>query len=748
MTQSQSKQRKLWFISWRWRIVVPMTAAMMLVAMLGAYFVAVRASDGLRILQDDILLESVRGLVDRTDAFYQRQYQEAQRIAFTVGVPESVERDEEEVLSENIEALARLAELDSVILTDIDGVEVLGVQWVPQADDYAVNSGTNLSEQSVVRQALAGDAGTAGYLRTPEGVLMYVGVPLSIDSSVIGATLVGADLPDVMAALKGSAVTQIALYDDGGELLQTTFPLSDQTRPDLTVNASLMEQTLGTDGRAVPIQSQTINRVPHRAAYLPVNMGGSTLGIAGIFVPDNIPATTIVTRQLNGLMAAGIAGAAVVMVFVGLFFLTERVERVQKTAEALARGNVAARTRMKPSDEAGAAGAALDAFANRVQYERDTMQQALNRQRRESNHLTAVLESLPDGVIVQDTTGQMTFINQVARQLMAATRQPLADLLKPYISQQAQGQQLAPGMYALGNPEQVNVGGTMLNVQAASIVAVNGERVGTVLVLRDMTEQVQQAQQRERLLRAVEKEIQAPLAELAQASALSGQPIDDFAKEITKRAVALQKLVVEMRELTSIDGEAVKQQQKALPLDTLIWAVANDWRQIAQAAEIDLRVTIQRAGLYILGDERRLRWAVGNILDNAVKYTPPGGTVTLEINGESKGQAMMRVRDSGVGIAEQDLPHVTTRFYRGNPSTKTGEIIRTPGMGQGLHTAEQIFAAHGGFLRVRSQVGTGTAVYFSVPVTSAQTLDLPRVVEDFEGETVKLPEGQMRDLNL
>jgi two-component system, OmpR family, phosphate regulon sensor histidine kinase PhoR len=748
MTQSQPKKRQPWFISWRWRIVVPMTAAVMLVAMLGAYFVAVRASDGLRILQDDILLESVRGVVSRTDAFYERHYQEAQRMAFTVGVPEAVADSEEEILTETIEALARLGDLDSVILTDTNGIEVLGVQWVAEANDYAVNSGTNLSEQAVVRQALAGNAGTAGYLRTPEGILMFVGVPLQVDGGVVGSVLVGVELADVMTTLKGSAVTDVALYDDDGALLQTTFPLNDQTRPDLAVNTSLMGQTLGTDGRAVPIQSQTISRVPHRAAYLPVNMGDSTLGIAGIFVPNNIPATTIVTRQLNGLMAAGIAGAAVVMVFVGLFFFTERVERVQKTAEALARGNTAARTRMKATDEAGAAGAALDAFANRVQHERDAMQQTLNRQRREANHLTAVLESLPDGVIVQDNNGQMTFINNAARQLLATSRQPLAELLRPFESQQAHGEPLAPGMYALGNPQQVNVGGKMLNAQAASIMTMNGERVGTVLVLRDMTEYVQQEQQRERLLRAVEEEIHAPLAELAQASALSGQPLGDFAKEITKRAVALQKLVVEMRELTEVDDEAVRQRQKVLPLDTLIWTVANDWRQIAQAAEITLRVTIQRPGLHILGDERRLRWAVGNILDNAIKYTPPGGTVTLEINGESKGQAMMRVRDSGVGIADQDLPHVTTRFYRGNPTTQTGEIIRTPGMGQGLHTAEQIFSVHGGFLRVRSQVGAGTAVYFSVPVTSTQTLDLPRIVEDFEGETVKLPEGQMRDLNL
>ncbi|MEL7234288.1 MAG: HAMP domain-containing sensor histidine kinase, partial [Chloroflexota bacterium] len=307
---------------------------------------------------------------------------------------------------------------------------------------------------------------------------------------------------------------------------------------------------------------------------------------------------------------------------------------------------------------------------------------------------------------------------------------------------------LAPGFYAIGDPQRIEMGEKMLNAQAAAITSVSGEQVGTVIVMRDMTEMVRQEQRRERLLQAVEEQVQAPLQDIARASAYDDTPLDDFTREITKRAVALQKLVVEMREITTVDVDEIQQVQKQIRLDTFIWAVANEWRQIAQAAGLQFYVSIERNGMHVLGEERRLRWAVGNIIDNAIKYTPPGGSVTLEVTGESKGQALMRVRDNGAGIAAAELPHVTTRFYRGNPVTKTGAIIRTPGMGQGLHTAEQIFKAHGGFLRVRSKPSIGTAVYFSLPVTSAQSLDLPRLQEDFEGETVKLPENQFPDLRL
>ncbi|MEM6284782.1 MAG: ATP-binding protein [Chloroflexota bacterium] len=579
---------------------------------------------------------------------------------------------------------------------------------------------------------------------------MYVSAPLRSGEQIVGAVLAGNNMDALTAELQGSAVAQVAVYGADAQLLQTSLELNDITRQALVLDTALQRQALATDGRNVPVRSLTMGGVPYRAAYAPLNYGQSTPGVVAVLIPDNLPFATGVARQLTAIMAAGITGMAVAMVFVGVAFMAGRTQRVQNTAEALAAGHKTARTHMQPVDEAGAAGAALDQYANRVLREQNVMQQALQRQRRETNHLAAVLTALPDGVIVQDTTGNLTFVNESARRLLNTStniQENFARMVQKIRGDRAR-HPLAPGLYAIGDPQRIEMGERMLNAQAAAITSVGGEQVGTVIVMRDMTDMVQQEQKRERLLQAVEEQVQSPLMDIAQASAFDDTPLDDFTREITKRAVALQKLVVEMREITTVDASDIQQSQKQIRLDTFIWAVANEWRQIAQAAGLQFYVSIDRSGLHILGEERRLRWAVGNIIDNAIKYTPPGGAVTLEVNGESRGQALMRVRDNGAGIAAEELPRVTTRFYRGNPVTQTGAIIRTPGMGQGLFTAEQIFKAHGGFLRVRSKPGTGTAVYFSLPVTSAQSLDLPRLVEDFEGETVRLPENQFPDLRL
>ncbi|NJL57320.1 ATP-binding protein [bacterium] len=216
---------------------------------------------------------------------------------------------------------------------------------------------------------------------------------------------------------------------------------------------------------------------------------------------------------------------------------------------------------------------------------------------------------------------------------------------------------------------------------------------------------------------------------------------------MTRHAVALQKTLIDMRELAFTETPIVKRSQRPLRLETLVWAVVNEWRQVARASGLTLHVMVQEQGLYILGDEKRLRWAIGNLIDNAIKYTLVGGVLSLEIRGTADDKAQLRVRDNGVGILKEDLPRVFTRFYRGTPLSPGGSVLHIPGMGQGLYVSRQIIEAHGGSIEVRSKPGKGTAVMFTLPLTSPQTLDLPLFAAeaDMDGETVQLPQYAMFD---
>ncbi|CAG1770402.1 partial Sensor histidine kinase ResE, partial [uncultured bacterium] len=259
---------------------------------------------------------------------------------------------------------------------------------------------------------------------------------------------------------------------------------------------------------------------------------------------------------------------------------------------------------------------------------------------------------------------------------------------------------------------------------------------------RDITDEVRRERARDAVLSRMTWDVEKPMLDKAQAlvnPSLTPDAISRFAREMSRNAIALQKLVVELRDLsTDLSTRPVARTQRQLPLETLIWTVANEWRQVAQAENLRLDVQIEKQGLHVLGDERRLRWAIGNLVDNAIKYTPSGGALSLEIKGEEEGMARLRIRDNGVGILPADLSNLFTRFFRGTPTAPDGKVIHVPGTGQGLSVARQIIEAHGGRIHVKSTPSVGTAVYFTLPLTSPVSIELPYLTTDMEGETVRL----------
>ena len=213
--------------------------------------------------------------------------------------------------------------------------------------------------------------------------------------------------------------------------------------------------------------------------------------------------------------------------------------------------------------------------------------------------------------------------------------------------------------------------------------------------------------------------------------------IGDFSKGLARHSASLQKMIVQMREITQSQTPHEAINIRPLHLETLLWAVANDWRQITQVAGLQLHTIFSLKNVYILGDEHRLRWAIGNLVDNAIKYTPGRRCINFGNTSQQDDTVHIRIRDNGVGISREDLNYILTPFYRGTPLTKEDEIIRVPGMGQGLAIAQQIFDDHNAKMKVKSQQGVGTAVYVALPVTGFQTVELPYFDDDvMEGETV------------
>lgn len=737
------------FVSLQWRVVLPLFAVVLVVAMCGAYLLAHHLGSEMQIPQEQVLLNSSRAVSERAAALYDRQRQEAQRVAFTAGVAEALRSRQPETLQRLLDGPLRLVGLDSLIITDRQGTEVLGMLRVESRDasDYAVSSGTDLSREPVIRDVLDGGyVGATGLMRTAQNLLLYTAVPISDSGEVVGVALVGQRLETALNALNNSAVIDVAVYSPDGALARTTLPLTDAALDGLAIPPEVFDRALTAAGTAQPF---VIGGQPYQGVYFPFQFGPNILGVMAVIAPDSLPTLAEMGRQLAGLVMALLAGAAVIAVFAGInITVISRANRITRVARELASGQSFARTGMKATDEIGAIGQALDRYADYTQERQDALRASLRRQRRETEYLTAVLESMPDGVVVQDNDGRVLMMNEPAKKMLGSYRVSRSAGLNDLTAAVTDGlgPALAPGLYMLGDPRRVELEDKLLSAQAAAVLDLSDQRVGTVIILRDITSQVRLERAHDALLRRATQEVQKPLADAARAEA-KRQPQAALPRELARHAVSLQKLIAEMRALSGGDAPDSPQRQRPLLLDTLVWTVANEWRQIAQAANLTLDVNIEQKGLHILGDERRLRWAIGNLVDNAIKYTPPGGKVLLDIRGEANGHALLRVRDNGVGIAPDDLPHVFTRFYRGSPATAAGRAIRVPGMGQGLTIARQIVEAHGGRIEIRSKQGQGTAVFIALPLTAPVSLKLPLLqTDDLEGETVQLQDRDRRQI--
>ncbi len=744
------------FVSLRWRFTSPLFLIVLIVAMIGAYVLAQTLGTGLAAAQNNILLQSSAALSRRSAVLYEHYVGEATSIAYTSGIDQSIRAEDTPALAALLESRARLAGLDSIIVTNTLGIETAGVLRVVDADGsvrFALNTGTNLRAEAPLRAILGeGAPVSAGLLLSNEGVLLVTAVPIVRNNAVVGVVLVGSRMQTVLADLQGSSVAEVALYASSGTPLGSSLPLSSDLLDTLTLAPEIYDQAIATgatSGTQRPVQSLTLANSSYDAVYTPFQFGPALLGVVATLVPNDVPFATELGRQLVALFAAVLAGVVVFAGFITSSIVTARANRVRQTAELLAAGQREARTGMQRRDELGAAGQALDVYAETVQEREDVLRSALRRQRREASYLVAVLESIPEGIVVQDVEGRIMLMNDAAKVLLGSQRVFRSAGIHELAAVVAEklGAALAPGLYALGDPQRIRLEERLLSAQAAAIVSPQSEqRVGTVIVLRDITGAVVREKAQERLLEQFVREVQEPLIDLARSSARQGTQTSPelmrvFTRDIARNVIALQKLIVEMRELTTTDLPMAQRAQKPLRLDTLVWAIANEWRQVAQSSGITLHVLIEQKGLHILGDERRLRWAIGNIVDNAIKYTLPGGAMTLEIKTAENDTARLRIRDNGVGIAEADLPHVFKRFFRGEPAAPDGHIIRVPGMGQGLSVARQILEAHGGSIRVKSAQGVGTAVYFTLPLTSTESLPLPiySELDDLEGETVMLP---------
>jgi signal transduction histidine kinase len=352
----------------------------------------------------------------------------------------------------------------------------------------------------------------------------------------------------------------------------------------------------------------------------------------------------------------------------------------------------------------------------------------------EVEKLEAILDNISEGVILQDLDGRVIKTNPASLELLGGSERniwtsEIGGLLNAYRDVNTVPQELTP----LGEPYRVQVGKRLLGAQVVALANANGIRFGTLILLKDITRDELSYRLKNSFVTHISHELRTPLAPMRVASEIllntpEGKAPNRRMLELISRNIdVLDRMVNEMIDISAMSSGQFEIRREVVAIEPLLVDLMDEFADDVLEAKLDIRLMLRDVNrLYVMGDAKYLRWALSNLLRNAIAYNQPNQHISVRARLETRAtvpHVLIDVADSGVGISEEDLPHVFELFYRGQARTQDGKRIDPRGLGQGLFVAKVIVEAHEGYLAVQSKLYEGSVFTLGVPAYAGNALN-------------------------
>jgi PAS domain S-box-containing protein len=378
-------------------------------------------------------------------------------------------------------------------------------------------------------------------------------------------------------------------------------------------------------------------------------------------------------------------------------------------------------------------------ITERVRADRERVE-LLAREQAARAQASAILSQMTDGVILCDPNGVVTFVNDTAQRLYGLdfTGRSLADYTDSLSTVDPRGpsyeREALPLQRALTHGE-VTIdaearlrradGSEIIVLRSATpVTAEDGTRLGAVLTVRDVTPQRSLEQQKEEFLSAAAHDLKTPLTSLKALAQLLQRRLQrdpetdpagllDWLQRIEQNANRMTAMIDELLDVSRLQmGAGVELNRRPMDLVALVARCVAEYHETTGTD----RVALQSRTPELIGvwDAVRLERVIANLLSNAGKYSPPDAAITVTVGDEERdgaGWAVVSVQDRGIGIPEDDLPHIFERFHRGQ---NVGQ--ETLGAGIGLSGVRQIVESHNGTIEVTSKEGVGSTFTVRLPL--------------------------------
>lgn len=475
----------------------------------------------------------------------------------------------------------------------------------------------------------------------------------------------------------------------------------------------------------------------YATAYGPI-LSGSQDVIATLILSN--PARVIIeARQgLTGVLfiVAMAAGAvAVVLAWVSGARITKPIQQLTATAGAVREGNLEVLAPVSGQDEVGQLGETFNEMTSSLLRMTSDLREAAAEEHRLRARIETIIQSMADGLIAVDAKKRVLAFNRQAEHLTGLRSgdvlgRPIEEVLE---AKDSQGTAVRLPIFDLdeGSVDGIFVENAEkrpvpVTVVSAPLTAEDGSKAGGVLVMRDMTREREVERMKTEFLSNISHELRTPLTPIKGYAEILGRkdiPPDKsrkFVEGILESTSRLERIVQLLVDFSAMEAGRLAPRSGTVDISGMVEKLAAEWSSKSDRHE--LVTEIDRGVPPVVGDERLIRRSLEEVLDNALKFSPLGGTVRLEVrpsvsaNGRARPGVEVTVSDEGIGIPPEDLTKIFADFQQLDGS----ETRAFGGLGLGLAFVQRIVEAHEGTVSVESRPQEGTRV----------TIDIPAAVEN------------------
>lgn len=471
-----------------------------------------------------------------------------------------------------------------------------------------------------------------------------------------------------------------------------------------------------TGKKEISKKNGLLGEEPIMNIVFPIKRDGEVEG--ALYLRSNLKDVYVTLNKSKIIMTQATVLALIITIILGYLIaksITEPINDVTKKAALMAKGYFDQRVDVKSDDELGKLAEMFNFLTGKLEI-------TLGEISSEKSKMETILNYMADGVIAVNKNGRFIHVNPKAMKMLGFSKEEVLekkyDELFKDLNNKLTLEYVVKYNDTLIGSDSINDGEHIYKVDYAPFRDENNEIGGIVLVIKDITKQQKLENMRREFVANVSHELKTPLTSIkSYAETLLDGMLDDreisesFLGVINSEADRMTRLVRDLLQLSNFDNKRAKWNKDNNDLVKLVNQIIIKLHITAINKNQRLELVTDCDKLMSNFDYDRIEQVLLNIVSNAIKYTENDGEVMVYLE-EKDDKAFIKVKDTGIGIPQEDLPRIFERFYR----VDKARAREFGGTGLGLAIAKEIIEAHNGEIEIHSELGKGTEVVVIIPI--------------------------------